>query len=260
MSTCYKNFPVVIDYPNSTTETIYANSLTLSESVAIENLAAIGAKGATTSYTKEVPQGSLSIESYLSSGSLQSLDLIRDNAQNLTIRAGRYIIPSPCVLSSMSISVNVGEPLILNRDYQYYGCVTTGEVSAISPDPIKPVVPEGISISGYTGIGGSNIVTNISWSVNQNYEQFNLLGNVTPVVVYAGAEKTMDIDGEGFTQALMESPTAGCVVPAKPYEITISGCGTGIGVLGITGYMTSRSSSVAAGEIESNGISIIQYL
>ena len=173
---------------------------------------------------------------------------------------GRYTAPKPCILNSIGVTISVGEPATLSRDYNYYGSVTTGSIPASVPTAIEPVVPEGIGISGYTGIGGSNIITDISWQVTQNYEQFNLLGNTVPVMVYKNAEKSMDINGEGFTQELMESPSAGCVLPPKPYEITISGCGTGIGTLGITGYMTSRSSSVAPGQVETNGVSIVEYL
>jgi len=260
MSTCYKNFPVVITYQDGSTENVYANDVSLSETVSIESMDSLGGKGSTAAFNRQAPQGSISINSYMSSGILQSLDLLRENYQNISIKFGKYEAPTPCVLSSLSVAVAVGEPLTLSREYQYFGCVTTGAVPAVESPAINPVVPEGISISGYDGIGGSPVITDISWSVSQNYEQFNLLGSVTPVVVYKSAEKSMDINGETLTESLMQSSTAGCVVPPKPYLITISGCGTGLGSLGITGYMVSRSSSVAPGQVESNGVSIVEYL
>lgn len=260
MSTCYKNFPVVITYQDGSTENIYANDISLSESVAIESLESLGAKGSTAAFNRQAPEGSVSITSYMGSGISQTLDLIRENYQNITIKFGKYETPAPCILSSVSVQVSVGEPLTLSRDYQYFGSVTTGSTPAVEPVAITPVVPEGISISGYDNISGSPIITDVAWQVSQNYETFNLLGNVTPVVVYKSAEKTMDINGEQLTQSLMTSASAGCVVPPKPYLITISGCGTGLGTLGITGYMVSRSSSVTPGQVENNGVNITEFL
>lgn len=259
-STCYKNFPVVISYEDGSQEKIYANSVSLSESVSLQSSESLGAKGASAVFNTTAPQGSISVESYVSSGLLQSLDMIQSNNQNVSIKVGPYETPKPCVLSSMSVSVTVGEPLTLSRDYQYYGSVETGEMPDVEVIEVNPVVPEGVSISGFDAISGSNIITDLTWSVNQNYQEFNLLGSVTPVVVYSNAEKTLDINGEQFTQSLMQSPTAGCVVPPKDYSVTISGCGTGLGTLTINGYMSSRSSDITAGEVESNGVSIVQYL
>jgi hypothetical protein len=261
MSTCYKNFPVIITYEDGSTEKIYANSVSLNENVNLESMESLGAKGATSVLNRTAPEGSISIESYMSSGILQTLDLIQANNQNITIQFGPYQTPSPCVLNSMNVSVSVGEPLSLSRDYTYYGSVST--VSLPTPDApeITPVIPEGVSISGYSTIGGSNIITDMSWSVSQNYQTFNLLGNVTPVVVYSNGQKSLDINGESFTESLMQSPTAGCVVPPKDYSVTISGCGTGLGTLTMSNaYMTSRSSDVDPESVEKNSVSIIEYL
>jgi hypothetical protein len=260
MSNCYKNFPIVITYGDGTSEKIYANSVSLSEGVSLENAESLGAKGASAVFNRAAPEGSISVDSYMSSGILQSLDMIESNKQDITIQFGPYQTPAPCVLTSLSVSVAIGEPLVLSRQYSYYGSILSVSPPAVEAPKITPVIPEGVSISGYDAIGGSNIITDISWSVSQNYEQFNLLGEVKPVVVYKSAEKTLDINGESFTQSLMASPTAGCVVPPKNYSVTISGCGTGLGSLGISGYMTNRSSDVTAGEIEKNGVSIVQYL
>ena len=213
MSTCYKNFPVIISGDDGSYEAIYANSVALSESVSLESAESLGAKGSSAVFNMTAPQGSISVESYLTSGLLQSLDMISSNNQNVSIKVGPYEAPSPCVLSSMSVSVTIGEPLTLSRDYTYYGSVTTGSLPDVTPVDLKPVVPEGVSISGYDAISGSNIITDLTWSVSQNYEEFHLLGDITPLVVYRSAEKTLDIAGEKFTQPLMKTPTAGCVVP-----------------------------------------------
>lgn len=261
MSTCYKNFPVVITYEDLSTETIYANSVSLNESVALETAESLGAKGASSVFNNSAAQGSISIESYLSEDMDKTLDLVANNSQNLTIQVGKYTTPAPCILSSMSVNITMGEPLTLSREYSYYGSVTVGSDPAVEAPEITPAIPEGVSLSGYENIGGSNIITDVSWSLNQNYQEINLLGNVTPVIAYSSSERTMDINGEGLTEALMESPSAGCVVPPKEYNLTISGCGgTTLGTLTMTkGYMQSRSSTVNEGEVESNSVSIVQF-
>lgn len=261
MATCYKNFPVIITYEDSTTETFYSNSVSLSEDVSLESAQSLGVKGSTAVFNRAVPNGQISVESYVDTSLLKSLDLIRSNAQNVKVEFGPYETPLPCVLSSMSMSITVGEPITLSREYAYYGSVITNSLPTVSAPSITPLVPEGISLSGYDAIGGSTIISDISWSVNQEYEQFNLLGDTTPVVVYRSAQKTLDINGEALTQSLMQSASAGCVVPPKEYSVGLVGCNNqDLGTLGITGYMQSRSSSVEPESVEQNSVSIIQYL
>ena len=260
MSTCYKNFPVVINYADGTNEVVYGNTINLSESVPLEHADSLGVKGSSTVFNTQASQGSISIDSYMTGDVSKSLSLIESNTQQLTINLGPYKTPSPCVLSSFSVNVVIGEPLVISREYQYHGSIITTSTPSVAAPTVVPIVPEGVSISGYSAIGGSNIITDISWSVSQSYQQFNLLGNVTPVMVYSQGEKTLDINGEGFTEDLMKSSSAGCVVPPKNYSVIISGCGQELGTLSISGYMSSRSSEISVGEVERNSVSIIQYL
>ena len=44
MSNCYKNFPVIINYSNATSDTIYSNSTSLSENLNLETSSSIGAR------------------------------------------------------------------------------------------------------------------------------------------------------------------------------------------------------------------------
>ena len=260
MATCYKNFPVEITYEDASTEQIYALSLSLGESVNIEHSASLGVKGSTAVFNRGAAQGSISVESYMDESLVKTLELLGNNYQGLTIKFGPYETPAPCVLSSLSVNMTLGEPLVLSREYLYYGSVITGSTPPSVTRQINPVVPEGISLSGYDAISGSNIITDVSWGLSQNYEEFNLLGDTTPVMVYSNGEKTMDINGEALTESLMTTPSAGCVVPPKAYAISLSGCGKDLGTLHITGYMTSRASNVTPGEVENNVVSIIEYL
>ena len=61
-STCYKNFPVVISYEDGSQEKIYANSVSLSESVSLESSESLGAKGASAVFNTSAPQGSMSVQ------------------------------------------------------------------------------------------------------------------------------------------------------------------------------------------------------
>ena len=45
MANCYKNFPVIVTYSDSTTSDIYSNSVSISENLALEHSESLGIKG-----------------------------------------------------------------------------------------------------------------------------------------------------------------------------------------------------------------------
>ena len=57
MANCYKNFPVKVNYSNSTHDIIYGNSTSLSEDLQLEHAESLGAKGSNSVFTKTVPKG-----------------------------------------------------------------------------------------------------------------------------------------------------------------------------------------------------------
>jgi len=258
MSNCYKNFPVKINYSNSSTDTIYGNSSSLSENLEIEHAESIGIKGSNAVFSRSIPKGDLSVDSYLIDDLGIYNNLKGSNDQGLTINFGPYICPAPCVMSSMSINITVGEPITIQRAFNYFGGVSTGEnPAAVNPD-LKPIVPENVSLSGFESLGGAENITSISWSFSQEYNEHYLLGDPTPVISFGQGQITLDIEGEGLTNPLVSE---NCITPAKLYNITVSGCGgQNLGTLSVNGHMQSRSSSVSSESDETNSVSIIQYL
>lgn len=258
MSNCYKNFPVIVNYSNSTTDTIYSNSASLSENLELEHAESLGAKGSNSVFVKTVPKGDLSVDSYLIDDLGVYNNLKGSNDQQITIDFGPYRCPAPCVMSSMSINITVGEPITVSRTFNYFGGVT----SITSPTPvntgIEPVIPENVGLSGFDGLGSLDNITSITWDFSQNYNEHYLLGNKVPLIAFGRGQISLNINGEGLTNPLVSQ---NCAAPAQEYKIMVSGCGNqDLGTLSINGQMQSRSSSVSSDANEENSVSIIQYL
>jgi hypothetical protein len=258
MSNCYKNFPVIINYSDNTTYNIYANSVSLSEDINLENSSSLGIKGSKAVFNRSAPNGQLTVDSYLTNDLSIFNNLKESNDQNITIQVGPYSCPSPCLLSSMSINIVAGEPITVQRTFNYFGELTTGTAPPPTGDVINPVVAENINISGFSDAGMSDQISSIDWSFSQEYEQYNLLGETTPKVVFREGQVQLSVQGEGLPSSLVSDS---CLVPPKVYSISVSGCdGEDLGSLLITGYLQARTSDIASEQDEVNSASIIQYL
>ncbi len=117
MNNCYKNFPVKVNYSDSSTAVIYGNSTSLSENLELEHALSLGIKGSNSVFCGEVPKGNLTVQSYLVDDLNIYNNLKGSNDQSITIDFGPYHCPAPCVLNSMSISINVDDPITVNRNF-----------------------------------------------------------------------------------------------------------------------------------------------
>jgi|TARA_Y100000289_G_scaffold19707_1_gene19022 hypothetical protein len=258
MSNCYKNFPVIVNYSNSTTDTIYSNSASLSENLNIEHAKSLGIKGSNAVFIKTLTQGELSVDSYLFDdlGIFHNLKGLND--QEITLQFGPYSCPAPCVLSSMSVNISVEEPITVSRSFNYFGGVT-GTTSPTPTNPtLSPVIPENIVLNGFDNLGALDNITSITWTFSQSYQEYYLLGESVPKIAFTDGQITMNIDGEGIADPLI---TENCISEPNDYEIEVYGCGgDNLGSLSITGHLQARTSSVASDDDEQNSVSIIQYL
>ena len=131
-----------------------------------------------------------------------------------------------------------------------------------SPTPsipsLSPITAEKILFNGFTNIGGSSQINSITWSFTQTYDEYYLLGQRVPTIVFKEGQIALNIQGEGFTEPLVST---GCLVAPKAYNLSVYGCGgANLGTLTVNGYMQSRGSSVSSDSDETNSVSIIQYL
>lgn len=258
MSNCYKNFPVIVNYSNSTSDTIYSNSASINENINIEHAKSLGVKGSNSVFTKTLVQGTLSVESYLSLGLKVFGEMKGANDQGISLQFGPYSCPAPCVLSSVSVSITVGEPITVSRSFSYFGGVNNVTAPTPSTPTIKPITPENITLHGFGQLGSISNIQSISWTFSQSYEEYYLLGERVPKIIFNQGQIQMDINGEGLANSLT---VGNCVPSAKEYSIEVIDCeGVNMGSLAINGYAQSRSSSVSADNDEQNSVSIIQYL
>lgn len=259
MSNCYKNFPIIVNYSSGPADSIFSNSASLSENLDIQNAESLGAKGANTVFTKTLTQGELSAESYLYESDLSIFNNLKgENDQGITLQFGPYACPAPCVLSSLSVNINIGAPITVNRSFSYFGGVTSAAVPAPAVPSLEPVIPENINLNGFETLGNLSNIQSISWQFSQSYETYYLLGESVPKIVFSAGQITMDVQGEGIANALTVN---NCAVPASAYSIQAVDCnGVSLGALSINGYAQTRTSSASSDSDEQNSVSIIQYL
>lgn len=258
MSNCYKNFPVIINYSNGTSDTIYSNTTSLSESLNIERSSSVGAKGSDVVFSKTVPKGQIDVDAYLMDDLNVYNQLRASNDQNIDISFGPYECPAPCIMSNMTINISVDNPITIKRTFDYFGEVTVGSSPTPSIPSLSPITAEKILFNGFTNIGGSSQINSITWSFTQTYDEYYLLGQRVPTIVFKEGQIALNIQGEGFTEPLVST---GCLVAPKAYNLSVYGCGgANLGTLTVNGYMQSRGSSVSSDSDETNSVSIIQYL
>lgn len=259
-ATCYKNYPVVISYTAGGSDTIYANTVSLSENLALERAESLGVKGSNAVFNTQLTKGSIGVESYVVEDLTNFNSLKGSNDQGLGVSFGPYTAPSPCIMTSMSISITVGEPISIDRSFDYFGSLSSSSSPASTAPDLNPAIPSNITFAGYADIGGSANITDISWNFSQSYQEIYLVGQMTPVIVFNDGQIELSVNGEKLTTALLGGGS--CVLPPKNYSIEIGGCNGGtLGTLDITkGYMQSRGSSVSSDGPERNDVSIIEYL
>ena len=258
MSNCYKNFPVKVNYSNSTSDTIYGNTTSLSENLELQHADSLGVKGSNTVYNNTIPKGDLSVDSYMIDDLGVFNNLKGSNDQNITLEFGPYRCPAPCVMSSMSINIAIGEPIIVSRTFNYFGGVTVATSPTPATPDLQPVIPENIGLQGFSALGGVENITSIGWQFSQSYNEHYLLGNKVPLIAFGRGQIELTVNGEGLTNPLVSQ---NCATSANQYQINVSGCGNqDLGTLTVNGYMQSRGSNVSSETNEENSVSIIQYL
>jgi hypothetical protein len=259
MPNCYKDFTVTLSQGGSDSS-IYGNSVSITEDLALETAESLGVKGSSAVFNLGLPRGSISVESYITSSLTPFTDLEGNNDNEVGLQVGPYSAPQPCWMTSMEIGITPGEPLSCSRSFDFVGGMS--EVAAPSPisQDLNVAIPQGITLDGYDSIDGTNIIKSASWSLSQTYEEVNLLGDPIPIIIFKSAEITLGIEGENLTIPLVADGES-CVVPPKDYTISIIDCdGGSMGTLTVNGYMQSRGTSIGTDSPESTNVSVIQYL
>lgn len=258
MSNCYKNFPVIINYSDNTSETIFSNSVSLSENLNIEHASSLGIPGSNTVYSQQLPRGEITVDSYLVDGLSIINKLQGSSDQEVSIQFGPYSCPTPCVLSSISVSISLGEPITVRRSFNYFGTISVGSSPTPQTPSLVPVVPDNLTLNGFEGLGSFSNPQSISWSFNQSYEEYYLITSTKPIIVFSQGQIKMDVNGEGMAKELV---VQNCIANKQEYSISIKDCEqTALGSLSIDGYLQNRESSVSTESDEQNSVSIIQYL
>ena len=88
MANCYKNFPVIIEYSDGTSGTIYGSRVNIDEGLDLQTSESLGLKGSSVVFNSSLTKGSLSVEGLLvdASGLSGVIGLQGSNDQNIQIQ------------------------------------------------------------------------------------------------------------------------------------------------------------------------------
>ena len=259
MPICYKNFPITVGGVD-----LYANSATLNEGLGLESAESYGIVGSRAVFNTSIPEGSLSIDSYIKSSITPLLDLVGSNSQGLDVTFGKYTLPKPAIISSIGINVAVGSPPSLSMEIVYFGTVTTGAAPAPVAPTAAPANIEGVTLGGFDKIGVAGSIQNITYNLTQNYESHTLLGQVraAPIVIFQDGSAALNLDCHEMMPSGLTQEDKSCLANPNPYSVSILGCGgVDYGTINISsGYLQDRSESIDTASPPSASVSIIEYL
>lgn len=87
MSTCYKDFSVVIEYSNGTSGVIHGATVSIDEGIELQTMESLGAKGESSVFNSSITQGSLTVDGLLTeSGVLLGMNMGHYNYREVTTR------------------------------------------------------------------------------------------------------------------------------------------------------------------------------
>ena len=261
MSNCNQDFTAKIEYEAGTkSELVQGDSISVSEAINLQTAESLGVKGNSTVFNHGKPQGQIQMTSHLTGPDLGTInDLNGNNDQEVSVQFGPYKTQGPTSLSSMSVNISIGEPISINRSFNYYDSIKKNATPLpATQNPQKPAVVENIAFNG--GFGTVTGVTSATWEFSQSYESHNIINQVDPISVYQGGQLTLTVNGSGLPNELTK-PGGNCVQKAEPFSIDVKDCsGNSLGSLSINGYMEGRGTNVQSQSPEESSLTIIQHL
>jgi len=249
MSVSFKNMKASIG-----SQSYYAESINISESIDVDSFAALGTKNYNT-IARGHPEGSIDIDFYVTTG--DEIDMIESGYGSTgftEVRAGPFIIKN-ALLNSFSINGSPSDIIRGSISYSYYGQMESGSSPSKSGATIIPA--HGASSSGRMEDLGVSKMISFDYSFSQNFDvKYSLASSGISRVSYAGGSKTLDIESVlsdvDFEKTNLTGASGLCISESgfskRASEIGLYNlCQEHVADLSISGILNSRSLSSSPG-------------
>lgn len=210
----YQNVGVSVNHNNGGATQLQANSASISFSVPIEPVRALGQKNAISEIASGPPEGSIQIDYIVAGNSDIGRDIftsyITANSPSdirTSITIGGRTFPSG-YLTSYSISAEPNSIINASLNFNVYGELT---FDSLASSPNTPVSNPSIAHGSKTSIsqGGALITDAIGfdYSASIDWEPIFVLNNANAILVnYVGAQETLSVRGNNLAKAVTACP------------------------------------------------------
>jgi len=180
----FENCPVAVNQIDfDDTVNLFASSVSISQELPSETLPNLGQQGLSGVYPTEPPNGTVSVDFYISGAAEISsfLDLKKfsyqmDEGDFIDISVGPYSVDE-AVLTSYSIEAAPNDLITASASFDYYGSLIVGSVVPQSPQTGK-LAHGNLSTGTFAeSLGFSTAPFSFSYSLNQSYEILRTLGS-----------------------------------------------------------------------------------
>jgi len=254
MLTYFENCPVTIDGTG-----IYATSASLSQSIATENIKALGLSNITV-VGSEPPKGSFSADFVIHDNDIiAKMTGFRDSSSFFTCVAGPYTA-NDCLFTSFGISADPNSIITASFEAEVFGEIVTGTAPAQSGAAVTGAHSATMS-ADFSTVGYSNEAFSFSYDLNQTYILiYSLTGGFVPMIKEVeGGDESMSVGGAGIGKALTGVNGVVCLDQVGDMSVSFDdGCGAPRGSLSISGYLTSRDISISENDIVQGTVSVTQ--
>ena len=230
----------------------YANSVSISESLAELNFGTLGSNS-TNSVTAKAPEGSIDVSFYITSGTeINAITGHYGKTGFIEVSAGPFTAKKS-LLNSFSLSLEPVGMIMGSMSYNYYGQIESGSIIPISSSPTIQPAHGATSSVDLESVGVSGVI-GLTYDFSQSYDVGFSLGQIGPArVTFQEMTKTLSIDAQAQDVSFGKSSLTGesgiCHSPEGEDGFSVKSgiislknlCNENIAELGVTGYLESRS-------------------
>jgi hypothetical protein len=266
----FENCPVVIT-SDGTSQGIFANSLSISQNLATDNISSFGIYGTNGSYPTEPPNGNINADFYISGAQDLSYFLnfkksgYADTLNNfIDVDAGPFRAEK-AVLTEYSLSVAPNDVITASISLDYYGAFYSGAADAQQLITGR-LGHGGFSTGHFASLGFNDKPFAYSYTLSQSFQPIRSLGEPFPkAAIWTDGTESLSIDGYDLPSSLTGtySPTNTQWMFPQSGGVALdirNICEQSYTTLGVTGLFASRNVSINADNVINGSIEIVKPL
>ena len=266
----FENCPVVIT-SNGVSQGIFANSLSISQTLPTDNISSFGIYGTNGSYPTEPPNGNINADFYISGAQDLSYFLnfkksgYADTLNNFINVSGGPFRAEKAVLTEYSLSVAPNDVITASISLQYYGAFYSGAADA-QELATGSLGHGGFSTGDFATLGFNDKPFAYSYTLSQNFQPVRSLGEPFPkAALWTDGTESLSIEGYDLPSSLTGTYNANNTQWMFPQRggvaLDIQNiCEDRYTTLGVTGLLASRNISITQDNVVNGSIEIVKPL